>query len=286
MNLASAKLLNDSLQNLADNFYRERALEQTGKLEAQRLAVEQAFRDAMMQHYADIEQRQADTADKQAGMMDKQVAQGTMAQKQDLLKTVMGLNATGQLTDSGRDAVNKWLATDPDLGKTGMQLQASPSPSTDPSHQQSALVQAVGMYQQLLTQAANTSDPAQAAIYSRVADALADNLPAAVKSIPGNRYQGRARQQAGMDDPASPTADSSGDGVSSSAATPAGVPAVGGPVTLTPQDLTPATRYPAPPASHINFLQANPGFAPQFDAKYGPGASSQYLTPQPQASGD
>ena len=63
MNIKSAELLNQSLQNAADNIYRNRALAATTQEEAQRNAVEQSFRNAMMQHYANIEQKQAQAAD-------------------------------------------------------------------------------------------------------------------------------------------------------------------------------------------------------------------------------
>jgi hypothetical protein len=62
MNIRSAELLNQSLQNAADNIYRNRALAASMQEEAQRNAVEQSFRNAMMQHYANIEQKQADAA--------------------------------------------------------------------------------------------------------------------------------------------------------------------------------------------------------------------------------
>lgn len=62
MNIKSAELLNQSLQSAADNFYRNRALAASMQEEAQRNAVEQSFRNAMMQHYANIEQKQAEAA--------------------------------------------------------------------------------------------------------------------------------------------------------------------------------------------------------------------------------
>jgi hypothetical protein len=62
MNIRSAELLNQSLQNTADNLYRNRALAASMQEEAQRNAVEQSFRNAMMQHYANIEQKQAEAA--------------------------------------------------------------------------------------------------------------------------------------------------------------------------------------------------------------------------------
>jgi hypothetical protein len=62
MNIRSAELLNQSLQNAADNIYRNRALAASVQEETQRNAVEQSFRNAMMQHYANIEEKQAESA--------------------------------------------------------------------------------------------------------------------------------------------------------------------------------------------------------------------------------
>src|SRR5215469_16512311 len=60
MNIRSAELLNQSLQTAADNIYRNRALAASMQEEAQRNAIDQSFRNAMMQHYANIEERQAE----------------------------------------------------------------------------------------------------------------------------------------------------------------------------------------------------------------------------------
>lgn len=62
MNIRSAELLQNSLQNAAENILRNRELQQTAALEAQRNAVEQSFRNAMMRHYANIEEKQAEAA--------------------------------------------------------------------------------------------------------------------------------------------------------------------------------------------------------------------------------
>ena len=62
MNIRSAELLNQTLQNAADNIYRNRALEASTQEETQRNAIEQSFRNAMMQHYANVEERQAEGA--------------------------------------------------------------------------------------------------------------------------------------------------------------------------------------------------------------------------------
>ncbi len=217
MNIASAKLLEDSLGQLADNFYRNRALQATMQEEAQRNAIEQSFRQAQMQHYNELEDRQQDFFNRQqqaasdraaleAQNLQQRLGQQGMIQKQALLKTVMGLNATGQLTDDARKKVNDWLNSDPDLSKTGMQLQPAPNPSKDPGQKQSALVQAVSMIRQLRDQAASTADAATAAQLIKAADDLEDNLPAHLKEIPQTRIsQSRDEQSrpAQQDDGAS-----------------------------------------------------------------------------------
>jgi hypothetical protein len=71
MNIRSAELLNQSLQNAADNIYRNRALAASMQEEAQRNAVEQSFRNAMMQHYANIEQKQAGLQEQRLESEDK-----------------------------------------------------------------------------------------------------------------------------------------------------------------------------------------------------------------------
>ena len=67
MNIASAELLQNSLQNLGNTFQRNRQMDvenayRQAQIEAdrQRLATDQAFREAQMQHYNLLESRQAD----------------------------------------------------------------------------------------------------------------------------------------------------------------------------------------------------------------------------------
>src|SRR5690348_26792 len=69
MNLASAELLQNSLQNLGNTFQHNRQMDLENayrqaqvETDRQRLATDQAFRDAQMQHYNIIESRQADAA--------------------------------------------------------------------------------------------------------------------------------------------------------------------------------------------------------------------------------
>lgn len=60
-----------------------------------------------------------------------------------------------------------------------------------------------------------------------------------------------------------------------------------GQVTLTPMPRNGAAAPSGPPAEAINYLRSNPALAPQFDAKYGPGASRSYLSAaQPMSADD
>jgi hypothetical protein len=59
MNIASAQMLQDSLRSLADTIYRNRALDESMQERQQRNAIDQAFRQAQLEHYKQIEQNQA-----------------------------------------------------------------------------------------------------------------------------------------------------------------------------------------------------------------------------------
>ncbi|HEV2453117.1 MAG TPA: hypothetical protein VGY98_02585 [Verrucomicrobiae bacterium] len=176
MNLHSAELLESSLQAAADNLARNRALNASIQEEAQRNAIEQSFRNAMMQHYANIEQRQADTADRQAGTIQQQQQQAGIAQKQNFLRTAMQLNATGQLSPDGLKRVNQWLSTDPDMSRTGIQLSAPSNPSNDPAHQQTALANALALRQQYQSKFDGEPDPNKKSQYGKVLDDIDASL--------------------------------------------------------------------------------------------------------------
>jgi hypothetical protein len=196
MNIASAELLQNALQNLGNTFQKSRAQDaeeewrqsQTDTAN-RRTDVDQAFRNAQMAHYNQMETDASRRADAQEQRADAQSDQASAAQdqqalagKQGMLKSAMGLNATGQLTDDSRTQVNKWLATDPHFSVTGMQLQAPPNPATNPTLKQSALVQAVGTIKNYRDMASQTEDPDEADSYGHLADLLEKNLPQAVKS--------------------------------------------------------------------------------------------------------
>lgn len=61
---------------------------------------------------------------------------------------------------------------------------------------------------------------------------------------------------------------------------PAMAPAAPAPATAVTPVASPAAPV-APPQAHIDYLRQNPNLASDFEAKYGPGSSQQYLTPPP-----
>jgi hypothetical protein len=174
MNIKSAELLQSALENAAQNELRNRELTQTGQLERQRIAVENAFRAAQMAHYNQMENRQQgfynkiqqegeDRAELGEQNVARQQEQNALAQKQNALKTIMALNSTGQLTSDGLKKVNQWLSTDPDFSKTGIQLSAPANPSANPQHIQTALAQGLALRQQVQSAYDGENDPAKKA---------------------------------------------------------------------------------------------------------------------------
>lgn len=279
MNIRSAELLNQSLQNAADNIYRNRALAATMREEMARNAVEQSFRNAMMRHYTNIEQKQADAADRQAGVQQQEQQQSGIAQKQDFLKAAMQLNATGQLSPAGLKRVNDWLSSDPDLSRTGIQLSTPANPSADPNHREMALANALGLRQQYQDKYDAETDPGKRAEYGKVLEDIDASLGGKRSGNvnPDSRHAGK---------PGSDSAAAAGTAAGMTPGTGAAMPVLDANVPASPSpainplssSFVPAT----PPASHIAYLRANPWTASQFDEKYGPGASAKYLKQQQQ----
>jgi hypothetical protein len=160
---------------------------QTGELERQRLGVEQSFRNAMMQHYNQMEERQQgfynkmQQEDQERGVLGEQniareQQQNALAEKQNILRVAMQLNATGQLTDKSRDGVNHWLSTDSDMSKSGIQLAPPPNASTDPGSIQTALAQGIALREKYQSIADTTKDPAQKANALKVIGIIDANL--------------------------------------------------------------------------------------------------------------
>lgn len=288
MNIRSAELLQSSLQNAAQNELRNRELVQSGQLERQRLAVENAFRAAQMAHYNQMENRQqgfynriqqeqedrAILAEQNTARQENQYA---AAQKQGALKTIMGLNATGQLTPEGLKRVNHWLTNDPDFGKTGIQLAAPANPDTSPQHMQTALAQGLALRQNVQSMYDTEKDPAKKAEYGKQledidtyfqgkdATRMNGNAPGAQ---PYRGKQSRAREQA---DPNAAMNAPAQAGPLPTGGTPSGI---NGPGNL------PAQAAADPRA--IQWLSQNP--TPQnvaaFEGIYGQGSSAPFLNPK------
>ncbi len=183
MNIKSAELLQGALQNAAENALRNREIQQSGNLEAQRIAVDNAFRQAQMAHYNQVENRQQDFYNREQDQQNarelldsqnvaRQQQLSEMAQSQGILKTILGLNATGQLTSTGIQNANHWLATDPRLSKSGIQIQAPASPSKDPSLRQSALRDWITLRQEWQGRVNSAADPAQRAGAQKILDGI------------------------------------------------------------------------------------------------------------------
>ncbi|HUA64889.1 MAG TPA: hypothetical protein VME24_03515 [Alphaproteobacteria bacterium] len=197
MNIRSAELLQNALQNAAENALRNRELQQTGQLEAQRIAVENAFRQAQMEHYNQMENRQQGFYNKmQQDEQDRallgeqnqarQQQETGLANAQEILKVAMQLNSTGQLSDKGGSQVNGWLSTDPNLSRSGIQLSAPPNPSNDPIHQQTALAGGIALREKYMGIAGNpTATPDQKADALKVVRIIDANLGGKEANAPG-----------------------------------------------------------------------------------------------------
>lgn len=330
MNIASAKLLQDSLQNAAENVLRNRQLKQAGELAAQRNAVEQSFRNAMMQHYNQMEERQQgfynkmQQEDQERGVLGEQniareQQQNALAEKQNILRVAMQLNATGQLTDKSRDGVNHWLSTDSDMSKSGIQLAPTPNASTDPGSIQTALAQGIALREKYQSIADTAKDPAQKANALKVIGIIDANLGG--KGAP-QRQDETDTETAGTDPagnatrtitkhfgemPQSPAPTSVPDNrpwydrlfnvgqvpvpqnAPASGATPL-TPSLG--VSPTNANGIPTGQPPGgsatgqPNPADVQWLSANPtpGRVAQFEGKYGKGSSAQFLNLQSQAA--
>ncbi|HEV2327948.1 MAG TPA: hypothetical protein VGY56_04060 [Verrucomicrobiae bacterium] len=217
--------------------------------------------------YNRIQQEQEDRAMLAEQNTARQENQYAAAQKQGALKTIMSLNATGQLTPEGLKRVNQWLANDPDFGKTGIQLAAPANPDTSPQHMQTALAQGLALRQNVQSMYDAERDPAKKAEYGKQLEDIDTYFQgkdaSRMNQIPGRAElplrQGRQRAQQSRD----------GDGAVSKNPLPG---ATAGPVQTGAQ----------PDGRDIQFLSANP--TPQnvaaFEGIYGQGSSVPFLRPQ------
>ena len=309
MNIRSAELLQNALQNTAENLLRNREIRQTGQLEAQRIAVDNAFRQAQMAHYNQMENRQQDFYNRQQqGEQDRATieAQNTqrllqgqgMAQKQGILKVIMQLNATGQLSPAGLKLTNHWLSTDPTMSTTGIQLQAPANPSKNPQHVQSALAQGMDMLQQFRQMAASATDPDSKAQYTKYADDLEQAITHdregeidTTRDATGNLVRTTTRTPmtgaAGGTGAVTASDDESGDDASgaNAPALPAPLPnGTNSPVTLTPQDLTPVPSMAAAPAAQSVAQVSKPAVSPISKSAGLPNADPARFIPNPQSN--
>ena len=124
MNYKDVALLNGSLDSLGDSLLKNKMMDQQSKerlaqtgLQSQRLQVDQGRWNAEQEHWQNMEKK-ADQANTLA------TSRGDLQEDQAMLKTVMGLNAGGQLTAESRKSVNNWLSDHPRFAVTGMQLAA------------------------------------------------------------------------------------------------------------------------------------------------------------------
>jgi hypothetical protein len=175
MNYHDVELLNNAENNFANSQMQRRQIAAQQQMEMERLALEREIQntaqqryEAQGQHYAQVEANQGKN--------------NAAAIKQEYLKTVMGANATGQMDDAAREQVNKWLASDPDFGGTGLQLAKPTFDNSNPQGKQAAVTQMVQTVQKYRDMAASATDPDQADQYNHLADLIENNLPANVKS--------------------------------------------------------------------------------------------------------
>lgn len=179
-NRQDVQMLQEALQGLGQGFAQRRQQSAEHDTEMQKLALESQLRDiqqsrydAQGEHFNKMEAGQQDYYNKvlenqklaQSKQDDKatQVAsQEDMKNKQSLLQTVIGLNATGQLSDDDRDNVNDWIAKDEHLGTTGIQLQAPDPKFQKGQNKQPATVAALNSAADFRKQAQETKDPDEA----------------------------------------------------------------------------------------------------------------------------
>ncbi len=135
LNYADVELLNRSMENAGNAFATRRAQQGQERrdiandlIRRKMLEVDQARSNATGEH----EQRMETQFNTRAAQQDKQ----------EMLKTVLGLNAGGQLDEEGIKQVNDWITKDPDLSKTGIHIKAPPQ-KAPPQAGQNSVAQAL-----------------------------------------------------------------------------------------------------------------------------------------------
>ena len=294
-------MLQNSLQNLGNTFQRNRQMEAENSLRqqaldeaARRTQVEQSFRDAQIQHYSNMEEKQSDMAKEQSDKLDaiekkygvQQAYQDLQTAQANITKGMQGLSLDKSLPPEEKTAyLQQSIDGMPDNIKTSMLQNPQIKALYDGEGDWDAVAAAVQQHQsgkmgatdlqikdwQAAQSAADSEDdPQQKAKLQAVADMYKSNLPAALKTTaPAVAPKPSEIQQNIIQEP-------NGGGfrtntLTKSFALPGTIPTAQPPI--------------QPPAAHIAYLQANPQFADQFDQKYGQGASAQYLKPIPGGGG-
>lgn len=169
-------MVNGSLDSLGQTLLRNRMLEfqqkeaadkgaetqQQLKIQNRRVDVDQARQNAAEAHYHRMEQGQMDANTVRLSQQDLQ-------DKQQLFGNIVALNSSGQLKD--RDAVNRWLASDPHFAASGIQL-TEPTQKAAPQVGQNAVAQGYAQAEAWRQKASQTDDDDEAERYNTYADNL------------------------------------------------------------------------------------------------------------------
>ena len=177
-------MVDQQLNQLGQTLLQQRQMQQTGQyqqaeLKYRQLAEQAAVNryEAAQHHYDAMEKIGASNEDarnknaaaeldfrqKELAQRDTAQSQGANQQdlqnKQQMLQSVIALNATGQLDDDARNDVNSWLSDDEHFGPTGIQI-SKPDPSlAKTAGKDAAVVNALKQAQAYRLAASQATDP-------------------------------------------------------------------------------------------------------------------------------